>query len=282
MGDAGVRHPGHIVHLGQLAPGHLVPGHDLPVAVAHDLYIDPFVVGVGIAVVGPQEAADLHLLAGGGEGLEAVSGDADDLTGAQLVGVVVVQLVVGKGLEGDTAAAVVLPHQDRQTAEPVPGGDDLTLLCKEQQGEGAIDLLLGVQDAGDQVILLVDEGSGQLGGVDLSGAHGHKLMAVVGKIPLDQLLGVVDDAHRGDGVQSQVGPYQQGLWVSVADAADAAAPVEIGQILLKLGAEGGVLNGVDLPLEPIFGVMDDHAAPPGAQVGVIVHSKEDIQGHILV
>ena len=107
-------------------------------------------------------------------------------------------------------------------------------------------------------------------------------MAVVGKIPLDQLLGVVDDAHRGDGVQSQVGPYQQGLGVSVADAADAAAPVEIGQILLKLGAEGGVLNGVDLPLEPIFGVMDDHAAPPGAQVGVIVHSKEDIQGHILV
>ena len=62
----------------------------------------------------------------------------------------VVQLVVGKGLEGDTAAAVVLPHQDRQTAEPVPGGDDLTLLCKEQQGEGAIDLLLGVQDAGDR------------------------------------------------------------------------------------------------------------------------------------
>ena len=141
----------------QLAPGHLVPGHDLPVAVAHDLYIDPLVVGVGIAVVGPQEGADLHLLAGGREGLDAVGSDADDFPGAQLIGVGIAQLVVGKGLEGDTAAAVVLPHQDRQTAEPVPGGDDLTLLCKEQQGEGAIDLLLGVQDAGDQVILLVDE-----------------------------------------------------------------------------------------------------------------------------
>ena len=50
------------------------------------------------------------------------------------------------------------------------------------------DVLLRVQDAGDQVVLLVDEGGGQFSGVDLAGAHGHELVAVVGEVPLDQLL----------------------------------------------------------------------------------------------
>ena len=34
----------------------------------------------------------------------------------------------------------------------------------------------------------------RLGGVDLAGAHGHELVAVVGEVPLDQLLRIVDDA----------------------------------------------------------------------------------------
>ena len=188
MGDAGVGDAGHIVHLGQLAPGHLVPGHDLAVAVAHDLYIHPLVVGVGIAVVGPQEGADLHLLAGGREGLDAVGSDADDFPGAQLIGVGIAQLVVGKGLEGDAVGPLLFPDQNRKPAHPVPGGDDLALAGQDQQGEGAADLLLSVSDAGNQVVLLVDEGGGQFSGVDLAGAHGHELVAVVGEVPLDQLL----------------------------------------------------------------------------------------------
>ena len=42
---------------------------------------------------------------------------------------------------------------------------------------GAVDQLLRVADAGDEVALLIDEGGGQLGGVDLPGAHGHELVA---------------------------------------------------------------------------------------------------------
>ena len=64
VGDAGVGNAGHIVHIGTLAALFLIPGHDGAVAVAHELHIDPFIVGVGIAVVGPQEGADLHFLAG--------------------------------------------------------------------------------------------------------------------------------------------------------------------------------------------------------------------------
>ena len=73
---------------------------------------------------------------------------------------------------------------------------------------------------------------------------------------------------------------QQGLGVGVADAAEAAVAVEIGQVLFKLGAEGGVFDVVDLALEAVRFIVDDHAAPAGAQVGVVVHSEEDVQGHV--
>ena len=110
--------------------------------------------------------------------------------------------MVGEGLEGHTTALLVLAHQDRQPAQLVPGGDDLPLVGEDEQGHGALDFVLGVEDTGHQIIFLIDEGRGQLSSVDLAGAHGHKLMSVVGEILLDQLLGIVDDAHGGDGVQA--------------------------------------------------------------------------------
>ena len=103
---------------------------------------------------------------------------------------------------------------------------------------------------------------------------------MVVEIAIHQLAGVVDNAHRGDGKQPQVGPDQQGLGIRIADAADTGATLEILQILLKLGAEGAVFNVVNLPLEPVFPVVDGHAAPAGAQVGVVVGAKEHIQHHI--
>ena len=93
-------------------------------------------------------------------------------------------------------------------------------------------------DAGDQIVLLVDEGGHQLGGVDFTRAHGHELVAVVGEVALHQRVGIVDDAHGGDGVQAQVGAHQQGLGIGVADTADAGAAVKFRQILVELGAEG--------------------------------------------
>src|SRR5699024_10464017 len=116
VGHAGVGYTGHIVHLGQLTLLDLVPGHNLAVAVAHDLHVDALVVGVGVAVVGPEEGADLHLVPGGGQGGPAVGGDPDDLPGAQLVGVVIAQLVVGKGLEGHAATGLALADEHGQAA----------------------------------------------------------------------------------------------------------------------------------------------------------------------
>ena len=82
VGDARVRNARDIVHLGQEAPLTLIPGHYRTVAVAHKLYVDPLVVGVGVAVVAPEEGADFHLFPGGGEDLTALGGETDNLAGA--------------------------------------------------------------------------------------------------------------------------------------------------------------------------------------------------------
>ena len=59
---AGIRHTGDEVNIGHAAR-FLVARHDRAVAIAHQLDVHAFVVGVRIAVIGPQEGADLHLLA---------------------------------------------------------------------------------------------------------------------------------------------------------------------------------------------------------------------------
>ncbi len=279
MGNAGVRDPRHIVDFRQLAPLNLVPGHDLAIAVAHDFHVHPLVTRVGVTIVSPEERADAHVFPGGRERFPALRGDAHDLLGTQLIGVLVAQFMIGEGLKGDAAALGILADQHRQTAQAVPGGQN-SVGCENQNGHGTFNLLLGITDTGNQVVLLVNQGGHQLRGVDLAGAHGHELVAVVGKVPLYQLFGVLNDAHGRDGVQPQMGAHQQGLGIRIADAADARPPVERGKILLELGAEGGVFNVVDLPVETLLPIVDGHAAPASAQVGVVVRAEEHIQHHV--
>ena len=120
----------------------------------------------------------------------------------------------------------------------------------------------------------------ETGGVDLARAHGHKLVPGLHVVLLYQLLGIVDNAHGGNGKQPQVGANQQGLGIGVADAADAGGTVKIVQIRLKLGAEGGIFDAVDLPLKAVLAVMNDHAAPAGTQVGVVIHTEKNVKGHV--
>ena len=147
--------------------------------------------------------------------------------------VAVAQLVVGEGLEGHTATLLVFAYEHRQPSQLVPGGDD-AFVRENEDGGGAVDELLGVEYALHQAVLLVYEPGYQLRGIDCPGAHGHELVALAGEVLLYKSLGVVDYAHGGDGVEPQVRTYQQGLGVGVADAADAAAALEIRQVVFKL------------------------------------------------
>ena len=134
--------------------------------------------------------------------------------------------------------------------------------------------LLRVQNALYQIFLLVDQGGSQLRGVDLTGGHGHKLMAGSGEGLLHQLFGVVDQAHGGNGEHTQMGPYQQRLGIGVGNAADTTVAGELVQIIFKFGTEGGVLDIMDLPLEALDTVIEGHAAPAGTQVRVIIRSEK--------
>ena len=107
-------------------------------------------------------------------------------------------------------------------------------------------------------------------------------MAVVGEILGDQLLGVVDDAHGGDGVEPQVGADHERLGIRIADAAEAAAAAEGAEVVFKFGAEGRVGNGMDLPFAARVPVPDGHTGIPGTQVAVVVRPEEHIQHHIAV
>ena len=58
--------------------------------------------------------------------------------------------------------------------------------------------------------------------------------------------------------------------------------MKVGKILFKFCAERGVFDGVDLPLEPVLLIVDEHTAPAGAQVGVVVHAEEHVQHHVVM
>ena len=75
----------------------------------------------------------------------------------------IAQLVIGKALEGNTATVIVGAHEHRQAAHEVAGRNDVAVLGHNEQRERSVNLRLGILDAGDQVILLVDERRHQLG-----------------------------------------------------------------------------------------------------------------------
>lgn len=152
----------------------------------------------------------------------------------------------------------------------------LPVLFEDEDGRRAFNLLLCVADARDQIVHLVDERRNEFSLVDLARAHRHELMPVVGKIVVHQLFGIVDDAHRRNRIQPEVGTHQKRLRVGVADAADAAAPVKIAQVVFKLGAERGIGNIVNLALKPGFGIVNHHTAAFRSQMGMIIHSEKNV------
>ena len=108
------------------------------------------------------------------------------------------------------------------------------------------------------------------------------MSAAEGEVLFDERLGVVDAADDGNGVGAQVGPDQQRLGVGVADAADGRGALHILENMLKLGAEGRVLDVVDLPLQADLGVIGRHTAPAGAEMRMIVRAEENIGDRVVL
>ena len=75
--------------------------------------------------------------------------------------------------------------------------------------------------------------------------------------------------------------YQQGLWISIADAADTAAAMKGSHIFLKFGSERCVFNIVNLTLKAGMAIVDRDTAPQCAEVRVLVCTEKDIKDAIL-
>ena len=133
MGNAGIGHAGHKVHLGARAARRLVAGHDGAIAVAHHFHVHTLVIGVRVPVVHPHERAHLHLVACRREHLNGIGRKPHDLRRAQLVLIVITQLVIGEALEGDAVAVIVGAHEHRQAAHKVAGRNDVAILGHNKQ-----------------------------------------------------------------------------------------------------------------------------------------------------
>ena len=281
MRDSGIRNARHKVHLRQVPAHDLVTGHDLPVSVAHDLHIHTLVVGVGIAVISPEEGADFQVFPRRGEGFVPVGSDPHDLGRTKLVHNGIFELLRGKRLKTDAIALMILPDDHRKPPMLVPRGQNAPVAQHQQHCHRTVDDLLHVTDALDKAVPLIDERSNQLRAVDPAGAHGLELMPVIGKIRVDQLLVIVDLPDGRDGVQPQVRADQQRLRVGIADAAEAARTgMKAREILFKLGSERGVRDGMDLPGKTVFRAPDRHTGVPRAEVAVVVRAEKHVQSHI--
>ena len=129
MGYAGIGDAGHIIHIGQCAVFRFIPSHDGAVSVTHHFYVDAFIVGVRVAVIAPEEGADLHILPGGIQDLIALRGQLYDLAGAKLIFIFIAQLVICKGFKRNSIAQFILADQYRQSSKLISGSDDGIIFC---------------------------------------------------------------------------------------------------------------------------------------------------------
>jgi hypothetical protein len=92
---------------------------------------------------------------------------------------------------------------------------------------------------------------------------------------LRQGFDVLNLSDRHDGEGSQMGTYDQGLGVVIADDSDAPVSLKIGQIRLEFGTEIIIFDIVNGSLIPV-GVADGKSAAPGPQVGMVIRSVKQI------
>ncbi len=123
MRDARIWDARDVVHILRKPPLLVNLRKQLTVPVAHNLYVFALIVGVRIAVIGPQEGANPHFLPRGRQRFKALRRDLDNLARAKLIGIRIAKLMIGKGFKGNAAAVLALPNEYRQAAQTVTRRD---------------------------------------------------------------------------------------------------------------------------------------------------------------
>ena len=173
---AGIRDTGDRVNL---VVGHMVALCEL-LAAAHAHGFDGYTL-VGrrrIAVVDPEEGADAHLFAGGGERRDTLRRHHGDFAGAELAEILVAEVQIGEALERSAEALVLSADDDRCSAELVAGQVN-ALRGQQHNAHGAIDYILCIAEAVNQVVFPVNQRGDELRRVDDTAAHLEEGRAVV-------------------------------------------------------------------------------------------------------
>ena len=224
----------------------------------------------------------MHFLVALEEHRQAVLGDLDDLAGAQVVGVLVAELLVGEMLERNAVAVAVLPYADRKPPVFIPRRDDGPAVGQSQDQRRPVDLVLRVADPLDEVVLAADVRADQLGRVDGAARHRVELAAVLFEVGAGQFLRVVDDPDERERAGPPRRAHQERLGIGIVDHPDRRRTVHLLEDALELGAEGSVLDVVDLSLKPDLGGERRDTGAPRAEVGVIVGPEEHVREDALL
>src|SRR5699024_6611361 len=103
-----------------------------------------------------------------------------------------------KAFKRCAVCAVFFSDDQRSTPHTVSGGID-AFWCKDQKGQGTVNLFLGIADTFRDTGLLIDKGVYHFCGIDASAAHLQKMCAAVFIGKIYQLVHVVDLSYRSNG-----------------------------------------------------------------------------------
>ena len=157
----------------------------------------------------------------------------------------------------------------------------MPVVPQNENARGSVDRLLGGTDSLGQTALAVDECRHQFDGVDLAAGLGVEMPAGLAEVAVDQLVGIVDHPDDRNGIRAVLRIDEQRLRVVIADDADGRGTFHFLKHVLKLGAERGILNVVDRPLQTGFPVIRRHSCATGAEVGMVIGSEKYVGDGIL-
>lgn len=248
----------------------------LTAAITHLFDTRALVRGGRIAVIYPKERTDLHVgVFGRIKCMHAFFVHNDDLAGGECSVIRVSEVEISEAFKACAVTVFLFAEVDRCSALFIADGVD-ALGGEDQHAHRAVDDLLRIADAVDEVFFLVDDRGNKLRLVDDAVLHFKKVRVVFKDFACD-FFGVIDLADRCDAEGAVMRTDQNGLRFVVGDTADAVLSLHFRGFLLEFGSERCVFDVVDGFIKSVFFAVNRHTCTSGAEVRMIVYTVKQIK-----
>ncbi len=244
----------------------------LAAVVAHLLDAYPLIRGGRIPVINPQKRADFHVLAGGDKRFCTVCVDNGNFARTELPPRRIAEIQIGKAFKADTATAFLFADGNRRSAESVARGIN-AFGGENQHAHRAVNQLLRVTDAVNEILFLVDNGGDQFRRIDFAVLH-FKEMCIGFDNFFHNFIGIVDSADGGDGKCAVMRTDKNGLCLIIRNTADAELSFHGTDIFVELRPKRCVFNVVNRFVKAVFRIIDSKTRAARAQMRVIVHAEK--------